>query len=214
MKKTILRLAINDSCYLTLAFFGKVKDIYLFDEVTIAYHQNRKKYILYTKNFWIAFLDTFAYLMPRVLNNQWQLHPSINFDIGFLWSEYSENRNKYNFVEAPLENSTYWVGLDNLFLVSQQYGTWLYNKNNDIYLEITPCYKWHHIKPKKNENYITYNQFIKNYQPIAVIQLDRKIAQKWLKTINRLDKIARKNYEKAVQQEEVMARLNSSSTIH
>jgi len=204
MKKTVLRLDIASSKYLTLEFFGKIKDLYLFDEITITYHENRKKYVLYTKDFVIESLRTLEKMLMAAIDKQIAIHDSIKHDLGYLWSEYLENKTEYNFVEKPLENSTCWVGLDNLLLSSRQYETWLYNKNDNIYLEITPCYKWHHIKPKKNEKHISYNEFIKNYKPIAIVEIDKKIAQKWLKIIIKLTKIAQTNYEKVARQQNLI----------
>lgn len=195
MKKTIIQLPLENSRYLTLEFLGPVEELYLFDGITISYHAN-KKYILFTKYFVIESLKTFEYVLKLALNNQFIIHESIQQDIGFLWGEYlQENESNYHFVKKPLENSTIWVGAQHHLFSSKQWDTWLYNKNGDIYLEITPAYPWHFGDPKKNEKFVPYEEFIKNYKPLVILKIDKERAEEWLKIVSNLVAIAEKNYE-------------------
>ena len=60
---------------------------------------------------------------------------------------------KSKLQREPFENIFNWVGLRYLLFESRDWDTWLYNKKDSIYLEITPSYRWHHgIKQKKMRN--------------------------------------------------------------
>ena len=76
---------------------------------------------------------------------------------------------------------------------SKQYNTWLYNKNNEIILEITPTYPWHFDKPAKNESFVPYEEFIKNYKALVIAKIDKKQAQEWLDIAYELMQTIRKN---------------------
>ena len=61
-----------------------------------------------------------------------------------------------------------------------KFDTWLYNQNDKIYLEITPIYTWLFRKPKKGDGFIPFDQWIKDYKPLALIEIDKATAQQWL----------------------------------
>jgi hypothetical protein len=202
MKKTVIKLPIDSTHYLTVEFLGNTRDLYLLDWITIAYYKGKKRYLLY--NFWwvLGEIPKFESFLRVANKNQLTLHESLSSDLGFLWNEYLHDKKSHNFVEISKEHfgevSTFWVGMRYHLLGSKRWTTWLYNKNGEIYLEITPCYQWHFgDRPKKNEKYVRYKDFIKKYKPLVIIKLDKKVAQKWLKIVSKLLVIARRNYEKA-----------------
>jgi len=195
MKKSIIKLIINNTKYLTLEMMGPVEEVYLFDDITIVYHDARKQYVLYTKDFVCEALRGFESVLKLALNNQLTLHESIQEDIGFLWAEYLQRKENHIFIEEPLENSSCWVGLNYHLFEYKEYDTWLYNKDGEIYLKITPSYQWHFDEPQKNENFIPYEEFIKNYKPLVILKIDKEQAEEWLKIVSNLVAIAEKNYQ-------------------
>jgi hypothetical protein len=60
------------------------------------------------------------------------------------------------------------------------FDTWLYNKNESIWLEISPIYPWHFRDPKEGEIFVPYKEWIKSYKPVCIVEIQRKIAQQWL----------------------------------
>jgi len=202
MKKTTVTIAIDRVSYLTLEFAGKIKDLYLFDEMVIAYHKGQKRHILLKKDFVIWGVRHFKEVLQIAIDGRRVLHNSIKHDLGYLWNEYLQEKNGHDFVEKPVENSTRWVGTEYLlFSTPRSFSTWIYNKDSDIYLEITPTYPWHFLEPKKNEKFVSYDEFIKKYKPLMIIKIEKKVARKWLKVLSKLEAIAQKNYEKTVQEE-------------
>lgn len=135
-------------------------------------------------------LGQFKDLLDKVLNNKLKLHKSINHDIGYLWNEYLQNKQGHNFIQQKIYkdvNDHDWVGEKYLLWESpKKYTTWLYNKNESIYFEVAPSYKWHFVDPKKGENFVAYEEWIKSYEPIAIIELKRAVAQELLKRTEEL----------------------------
>jgi len=196
--KHFLHFKIDDSHCLSLDFVGPYEDLCTYCGVKIKFYKKNKKYILY-KDFIGPALEIFEYQLEKALNNKLFLHQSIINDIGFLWNEYLQNKKEYNFVEVPLENPEYWIGSYYELWSTRGRYAWIYNDDEGIFLEITPCYRWHYIEPEKNEKYIPYKEFIKKYKPIAIIKIDKDIAMRWLRQVKKLRNIIQKNdiiYEK------------------
>ena len=200
MKKTVLKLAIDETQYLSLEFAGKASDLRLLDYITVSYRKGTRKYILYTDDWVVEALDSFKLILTKAIKNQLILHSSITADIGFFWNEYLHDKKSHNFVRKPLENSTYWLGLDYLLCESKKWDTWMYNNNTDIYLEITPTYPWHFNESKKNDKFVPYDEFVRKYKPLMIIKIKKNVAQKWLKIVSKLEIIAQTNHEKSIQE--------------
>jgi hypothetical protein len=136
-------------------------------------------------------LEILSRVFKLAIDNKLKLHESITKDIGLLWNEELHDTPGLTYENA--HGIDYWVGLRNL-LYSPSGGpsSWLYNKDNKVFLEIAPVYRWHHTVPKKNIDYIPYDNFVSNYQPDLIIELDKKnlttLLNKidtWLTTINK-----------------------------
>ncbi|MHA1874808.1 MAG: hypothetical protein ACTSUC_00005 [Promethearchaeota archaeon] len=197
MKKYVIRFNIDDSQHLSLEFVGPKKELCTYCWGTITYHKGKRKYILYSDFIGLG-LESFERSLTKTLRNKLILHKSITKDIGFLWNEYLQDKKEYNFVEVTLENQRFWIGDSYILWESRGRDTWMYN-DGAIFMEITPCYKWHSVEPKKYEKYLRYKEFIKKYKPIAIIKIDKDIAIQWLKQVKELRNIIRKNdiiYEK------------------
>jgi hypothetical protein len=123
---------------------------------------------------------------PPQVNNKAKLHASIaDQDLGYL-------RNKGlhecgNSPELDQENhlpATLWSPTGNKEGICT---TWLYNNDQgDIIMQITPSYRWHFFDPKEDENYITYEEFMQNYQPILFRTIPKEVAQEWLIQVEQL----------------------------
>jgi len=129
-----------------------------------------------------------GHLRSALLGNK-KLYSSLQQDLGYLWNEYlvgGSDRSKFEYKLSP-EMRKYWVGKDFMVWCGQDVATWLYEKDGVFWLEITPSYKWHFLEPAPEEsNYITYDEFIKNYKPHVMIELSIDIMKKWLRQTERL----------------------------
>lgn len=128
-------------------------------------YTNGEKYILHDDD--IGGIEVFNKLLKKAITYNLGLHESITEDIGYLWNEYLQtelDQRKKRFVKKD----NFWVGLNNFLWEIKGFDTWLYNKDNKIFLEITPTYKWDY-EEIEHEEYVPYREFIKNYKTIDIL---------------------------------------------
>jgi hypothetical protein len=154
--------------------------------------------------------DCFQYLMNSLkgaltkgLKNHLQIPDFIDEDIGLLWNKELNNTKQWSMTnhDQQMLNNPESLGEYILFSTSGEtypsLATWIYNnKNGEIVFQITPQYKWHFDDPKDGENFITYDEFIRNYKPLFTGIISPAVAKKWLKKINALLKLAKTNEQK------------------
>lgn len=131
------------------------------------------------------------HLLQEALHNELQLHESITNDIGLMWNK--ELHRDLDLVYEKCEGQQFWVGQRNLAWstpgnVNPRLSTWVYNdKNGNIIFEITPNYRWHFVDPLPEEkDYISYEEFMKNYEPLVITTVSKKVAHRWLEQIDAL----------------------------
>lgn len=123
-------------------------------------------------------------ILQKALRNELQLHESINQDIGYLLNEYYQCKEGFVMHNFSEESSS-WVGyLYHLWEGSKKnirYVTWIYNNRaGEIVLEVTPSYPYFFCDPEDEPNYISYQEWIKNYRPYLITTISNETAQKWL----------------------------------
>ena len=130
----------------------------------------------------------------QVIDNKLQLHSSINENLGYMINEYSHDlpnlSQKFFKIPTSDNSSKYWIG--KIYSIGRTYNTtnptlvaWLYNDSQgNIIFEITPSYKWAY-RPDEPENpdFITYEQFMENYQVVLHRIIPKETAQAWLEQI-------------------------------
>jgi len=140
------------------------------------------------------FFEPFIENLKKTIHGKLLLHDSLVKNLGFMINEYYHAeypRDKNTFVEVVGSNgkTRFWVGLNyqvwTTFADADLHvSTWLYNNTNgDIVLEVTPDYKWHFSvlegKPE-DPNFVTYEEFMKDYNPLLRRVIPREIATEWL----------------------------------
>ncbi len=117
--------------------------------------------------------------LELALNNKIIL--PMNIKIGGLGSVFNINTHYERLDSINFSQFWLWSG--------RGMQSWLYNRGGKLYLEIAPSYPWLYADPTEEEKldaYITFDQFMKEYKPILVIEIDRSIAQKWLDSCRRI----------------------------
>lgn len=71
--------------------------------------------------------------------------------------------------------------------------TYIYNVDNEIYLEICPLYKWNCDSPDDEDEYQTFEEFLHDYQMIDLIHIERDTALQCQKKLHELLEIAQAN---------------------
>jgi|ERR1700733_437247 len=159
-----------------------INAIYPCDEIVIKFSTPNQDYTL-SIDCIREDMESLYHILTKAINNEAQLHESITKDVGYLWNE--EMQNKPGLTYFKIENMDYWVGLRNLIWSTRAnakpiLSTWLYNDlSGSIILEITPSYPWHTKDPEEGEKFVSYEEWMKAYQPLFLCPIAHAIALSW-----------------------------------
>ena len=167
-------------------------------EGTIKFIANNEEFLLsrepiYNDN--ERFRDALTLALYRNYQLNYQLHESINKDIGFLYNE--KLQNKPGLVYEKDNDGNHWVGYHNLLWANDS-AAWLYtDKDGSIILEITPVYpgRYDDILDNNNKS-IPYEIWIQTYKPYFIVKLSREIVEKWHFATNNLHRKIEENIKK------------------
>ena len=195
-----MRFKLNNKQFIKIVFPCSKNKVFGADEIKIIFHNDDKDVLLFENDSLLYGINLLVDLLQDAIHKKLILHESIKKDLGFLWNEYLQDKTKYNFVKIKCEppGPYMWIGTNHLLWEGgiNELDTWLYNKSDAIVFEITPVYKWHFVDPEKDEIFISYEKFIKNYKPIFITTIPLQVAKKWLIKAENLLKIAQGNDEK------------------
>jgi NAD+--asparagine ADP-ribosyltransferase len=153
--------------------------IHRYEEVNIAYRGKNQEYLLYSNDFISEALSVLQKLLKKAIDKELELHGSIvSKGIGFLSNENFQNSTDLVMIKG--KEGEYWVGDKYLLWESMEYQTWIYNIDNEIVIEITPTYRWHFDEPDESDEYITYQEFQKNYTTCFTKTISKSVAENWL----------------------------------
>ncbi len=142
-------------------------------------------------------LNSLISLIKKAILNNLKKNFSNKKSLGYLWNqELHKTTLLLNASGQDWQGQRYqlWETPGN---VSPKLDTWLYNDNHgNIILEITPTYPWHFSDPEPGETYISYAEFIKNYQPLLIRTIPKETAQKWLNQAKEIFKQLQLNTQK------------------
>ncbi len=124
--------------------------------------------------------------------------------MGLMWNEYlnatkKDGKPSTSFImENTSSGQSFWIGQKYLLWESNtsNCATWLYAHNNRFFLEITPEYPWHFVDPTESETFYSYDEFIKNYKPLAIIEIHKNHLEEWLLITKHLIETMKTNQKK------------------
>lgn len=165
-------------------YFKPTNKLHKFDEIIVVLHKENQEIIIGSDMAKII-VNTPKQVFEYALENGLPLPDNIT--VGRLGYYYNNYLYKENEEEDFLDFSygSLWSG--------KNIQTWMYTSNNKIYLEVAPVYPWIWDEPGTvtDPNYITFDEFMKTYKPIAVEEIDRTTVQKWIEQCDEiLDTIA------------------------
>lgn len=183
MNNQIVSLILNKEFTIEVELPCPYTDLLFFYDLTI-YLVHNKRYLLFANDICLEAFRSLHYTLEAALANKLTLHNSITQDIGYVWNEYLheddlDNKKNRFFYKESSSGEKFWIGHDYLVWDSKEYDTWIYTKNNTIYFEVTPCYRWHFADPEEGDNYVPFATFLKNYKPLLVTELSQETAQQW-----------------------------------
>lgn len=147
-----------------------------------------------------AHMEDFGIQLKEALNNKLQLHESMTQDIGYLWNE--AYRDKPGLVYEKSEEVPIWVGDKYRIWCAGKEGEpcfslWMYNAADaSIILEITPDYPWDFEGAEENSGYVSYDEWIKTYEPLVIRTIPKDIARQWLEQAEGIVRQIQENIER------------------
>jgi hypothetical protein len=155
----------------------QAEGLHIFDEVEVKYIHNDKTIVL-ARDIVRYVVETFCNSLEMVLKRELLLERSLVVGkVGYFFS-----KEKYITADESdeLEKkddifSQYWVwsSPDNI-------QTWLYNVDSKIYLEISQTYSWLFSDPEEDELYVSFEEYVNDYKPIAIIELEESLIRTWI----------------------------------
>jgi hypothetical protein len=141
-----------------------------FDYVDLVYQENGTTYLIEED----TLVELLCMLRNKLLNIFFgkQSLPSM-FKVGFVGLSSATDSYKDDLIRHRYYNCfCVWA--------TKYIKIWLYTKNDEIYIEISPYYKWCFQDPEPGEHYYSFEKFLRNYKAIAVKIISKKNALKWI----------------------------------
>ncbi|GIO84679.1 hypothetical protein J25TS5_16110 [Paenibacillus faecis] len=187
-----IRLDISKSQAILLYLPCEKKDIVPTTDVFLKYWRaGNVEYDLFVNDFINEAVKQLYNLLTRAMNNELQLNKEfVDKGVGYYHNIYlhelftTDNKD----IDDPAEKIIVWstpteVGIE----------TYIYNIDGEIYLEISPFYKWDSDYPDDENEYQTFEEYINQHQTIDLIHIRRNVAVQWQKILRELIEIAHSN---------------------
>jgi len=119
-------------------------------------------------------------VIENILFKRKKISKKIKKDIGL--SSQAVFQKRWDLVDYVTRNGKkYGKGAaHNLWSTPIDNTTWLYAEKDIITLKITPNYPWLFDTPQLYEEFYSFDEFVRNYKPIAEFTLSPEIAKEWL----------------------------------
>lgn len=171
-----LTIEIPDASVKYNYYYDVTEMLNKYDEVAVYYLCNNTRIEIY-KDIIDEFLTVFRAKLKKTLSNSLSLPDRISAgQAGEVINYILNDRSTYDL-------DSYWVCSS-----STNKLTLIYNKNNNIYIEIVPMYPWTYVEPKPEEDYITFEKFMENYKPYVLEIIPYEVADRWLNTCEEIFK--------------------------
>ena len=138
-----------------LQFFSEQSVSEKFDDVTVFFEDNAGKIVVFKDILQEAIITLY-----NGLENQFELRTDI--EVGHLGEYYNIWANSLDDMleedeeeEIPVLN--YWIWS------TRDFQTWIYRKNEKVFIEISPSYRWHYVEPTEDEKIISFEEFQEYY---------------------------------------------------
>ena len=155
--------------------YGYTMDgLHVFDEVEARYIEGNRIIVL-AKDIVQHIISSFSIALEKALNNNLQLDtPFALGKLGYCFSETVHMNVEENGKGSDIFTK-YWV-----WSSPNNVQTWLYNKDDKTYLEISETYPWLFSDPAEDEDAIFFDEYAKNYKPIVLVELQKSLIQEWI----------------------------------
>lgn len=174
------RFRIDDNCYFDVLipqfpdkenrYYPPGEKLHMFDIATLIYCNNEKKWVLLEDN-----------VEEIILTSQWA--PAQALEGERILPDYIPLGSVSLFFSRDVQSEAFDFDDSNFWLWSSisKIQTWLYTKDNKIYIEISSSYPWLFVDPEPSEKYYSFDEYVANYKPIAVHEISKETAEQWIK---------------------------------
>jgi|SRR5579872_293375 len=128
-------------------------------------------------------------LLVMALDNQLQLHESVQDYIGYFYAQYMfywydrEIAKEFGLI---FDEDNRWVGNKHL-LFAYDIAIWMYNDaDGAIVLEFTPWYTQNRFDEEGETDFTQYDSFLKNYKTLFSRTISCEVAEQWLTQANQI----------------------------
>lgn len=172
--KIVTKIEINETYYFQISLSCKPKELTWFDRVDISICDEDTSLCLFNGYALDCIGNTYSFF-ENVLFGKRELDKRLKSDLGFLWNEYLQNRQHEELIEEQGNDYNFWIGGKYIvWELKKEHLCFCFEKNGIIFLDIASLYPWHFSDPEPDEKYITYEEFIKNYKPLARIEISKE----------------------------------------
>lgn len=150
-------------------FYEPTEQLHVFDQVTVLLQQNDTS-IEIAKDAMDTIVVDFEFTLEKIHSEKNNLPERCG--VGDLGRIYNVGVNADSDDKFDITQCSVWS--------NPKSSTWIYRKNNQIYLEISPKYPWLYEDSEPSEEYITLQDFMSTYKLIALYEIDTKTIYQWL----------------------------------
>lgn len=186
---------ITDKKSLKVFLPDKLVNLDKFTWARILYTEIEEKVILadnvYGSEYLYESINTLITCIDLAMKGEREFPKDLDTDKGIcyymnIWRNNLPERVMDNTPEDPAKNLWLWS-------TSEGAQTFLYNINSEIYIEISSSYKWFNTEPEECEEFINFEEFIKNYHMITRFKIDKNKVEEWKELSNGILNILKKN---------------------
>jgi len=181
-EQTIIFKIADDQAIIIKNLCCEGDHFYRYDPIEIFFYNKDICYLLSQHDYLLCQLEEFYGALKKAMQDKLELIDPL-CDLGYLWNQYLHKSNQDN---EEIEDDVEWDVRTYLVWSGKGYDTWLYTKESNVLIQITPTYKWHYLDPEEHLDFVPYDEWIKNYKSLFTIEIDKKTAQEWLEAIEEL----------------------------
>lgn len=188
----MVEFRISDNRSIKIYLPCKKEELKWFTEISIKYQKKDIEIDIYYNDFVCEAMETLLNLLDKAIEGKLEIEKEfVEKGIGFYYNIYTNKlRTSGNLdVEDPAGKFSMWSTPTHI-----GFGTYMYNKKNEIYIEISPYYKWHTGCPEdETESYVTFEQFLSGYKAVDIMKIDKDTAVLWKNECQEILDIAARN---------------------
>lgn len=161
-------------------YYKPTDKLHIFDEITILYKEKNNNVFIFNDNLNEA-LISFGNILKKALNSELLLPEDIKVgDVGYHYNIDTNNDNDL------IDYGNFWLWS------TKGVQTWLYNKGNGIYIEISPSYPFFYSKEVGSSGGHSFADFMSDYSVLAIKKINEKVAKEWIEKCDQIMDFAKR----------------------